>query len=96
MAYIDCLGQMRTVYGGLLAFLANTLTAHAVGGFKESMSFALRICRSGMITQLMMHKIPFVNLSVNYIFQNYIWINANFRLRVMKCPPGLELTEPQF
>lgn len=50
MAYIDCLGQMRTVYGGLLAFLANMLAAHAVGGFKESMSFALRICRSCMIT----------------------------------------------
>lgn len=47
---IDCLGQMRTVYGGLLAFLADTLAAHAVGGFKESMSFALRICRSCMIT----------------------------------------------
>ena len=32
----------------------------------------------------MMHKIPFVNLSVNYVLQNYIWINANFRLRVIK------------
>lgn len=31
---IDCLGQMRTVYGGLLVFLADTLAAHAVGGFK--------------------------------------------------------------
>lgn len=37
--------------GGLLAFLADNLTAHAVGGFKESMSFALRICRTCMITK---------------------------------------------
>ena len=40
----------RTFYGGLLAFLADNLAAHAVGGFKESMSFSLRICRTCMIT----------------------------------------------
>jgi hypothetical protein len=39
-----------TFYGGLLVFLADNLAAHAVGGFKQSMSFALRICRSCMIT----------------------------------------------
>jgi len=39
-----------TFHGGLLAFLADTAAAHALGGFKESMSFALRICRSCMIT----------------------------------------------
>ena len=43
-------GQKQTFYGGLLAFLADNLAAHAVGGFKESMSFALRICRTCMIT----------------------------------------------
>ena len=32
------------------AFLADTLAPHSVGGFKGSMSFALRICRSCMIT----------------------------------------------
>ncbi len=42
--------ETRTFFGGLLAFLADTLAAHAVGGFKESMSFALRICRTCMIT----------------------------------------------
>ena len=42
--------ETRTFFGGLLAFLADNLAAHAVGGFKESMSFALRICRSCMIT----------------------------------------------
>ena len=39
-----------TVHGALLAFLADNLAAHAVGGFKESMSFSLRICRSCMIS----------------------------------------------
>ena len=39
-----------TLRGGLLAFLADNLAAHMIGGFKESMSFAVRICRSCMIT----------------------------------------------
>ena len=43
-------GKVCTFYGGLLAFLADYLAAHAVGGFKQSSSFALRICRSCMIT----------------------------------------------
>ncbi len=34
----------------LLAMLADTLAAHALGGFKESMSFARHICRSCMAT----------------------------------------------
>ena len=41
---------MHTVYGGLFAFLADTLAAHTIRGFKESMSFALCICQSCMIT----------------------------------------------
>ena len=40
----------HVLFGGLLAFLADNLAAHAVGGFKESMSFALRICRTCMVT----------------------------------------------
>lgn len=35
---------------GMLAVLADTLAAHALGGFKESMSFSYRICRSCMAT----------------------------------------------
>ncbi len=35
---------------GLLAFLADNLGAHFIGGFKESMSFAYRICRTCMAT----------------------------------------------
>ena len=42
--------RYHTILGGLLAFLADTLAAHAVGGFKGSMSFALRICRTCMAT----------------------------------------------
>ena len=40
----------RTLHGGLIAFLADTLAAHAVGGFKGSVSFALRVCRTCMVT----------------------------------------------
>lgn len=32
-------GEEHTIYGALFAFLADTLAAHLVGGFKESMSF---------------------------------------------------------
>ena len=53
--YLDGLtvtvGDSRcTLHGGLIAFLADTLAAHAVGGFKGSMSFALRVCRTCMVT----------------------------------------------
>ena len=41
----------KTYHGALLAFLADTLAAHQVGGFKGSMSFAYRICRTCMITK---------------------------------------------
>ena len=41
----------KTYYGALLAFLADTLAAHLVGGFKGSMSFAYRICRTCIITK---------------------------------------------
>ena len=43
-------GEPHTYYGALIAFLADTLAAHALGGFKGSMSFALRICRTCMIS----------------------------------------------
>ena len=36
--------------GVLIAFLADNLAAHSVGGFKESFSRAKRICRSCMAT----------------------------------------------
>lgn len=48
---VSIAGQERVLHGALLAFLADTLAAHSVGGFKESMGFALRICRTCMITR---------------------------------------------
>jgi hypothetical protein len=47
---VDIGGGMKTYKVGLLAVLADNLGAHAIGGFKESMSFANRICRSCMAT----------------------------------------------
>lgn len=43
-------GIERTFRGALLSVLGD-LSCHALGGFKESFSFALRICRSCMITK---------------------------------------------
>lgn len=43
-------GEQYTFHGALLAFLADNLAAHLVGGFKQSMSFALRVCRMCMAT----------------------------------------------
>ena len=53
--YLDGLqiqiGEQNVVLcGALIAFLADTLAAHAVGGFKGSMSFSLRVCRTCMVT----------------------------------------------
>ena len=48
---VSIAGTDRVLHGGLLAFLADNLAAHLVGGFKQSMSFALRICRGCMITR---------------------------------------------
>lgn len=44
-------GQEKTFYGSLLAVLADNLAAHSIGGFKQSSSFALRICRTCLITK---------------------------------------------
>lgn len=41
-----CQGRSRKFYGCLLVFLADNLASHALGGFKESFSFAVRIYRS--------------------------------------------------
>ena len=42
--------QNYVFHGALIAFLADNLAAHLVGGFKESFSWAKRICRSCMAT----------------------------------------------
>ena len=43
-------GEHHILRGALLAFLADTLAAHSLGGFKGSMSFSFRVCRTCMIT----------------------------------------------
>ena len=50
-------GKSQHFKVGLLAVLADNLAAHALGGFKESMSFSRRICRSCMATteQIQVH-----------------------------------------
>lgn len=48
--HVNIAGDSKIFYGALLAFLADTLAAHTIGGFKCSMSFALRVCRSCMVT----------------------------------------------
>ena len=49
-------GVDHVLHGGLLAFIADNLAAHLVGGFKQSMSFVLRICRGCMITRELSQK----------------------------------------
>ncbi len=44
-------GIDRTFRGALLAFMADNLASHALAGFKESFSFALRICRTCFVTK---------------------------------------------
>lgn len=39
-------GEAKVYHGALLAFLADNLASHSIGGFKESMSFAKRFCRT--------------------------------------------------
>ncbi len=43
-------GKKQNYKVGLHGFLADNLGAHLIGGFKESMSFAYRICRTCMAT----------------------------------------------
>ncbi len=43
-------GRTQAFKGTLLAFLADNLASHAIGGFKESFSFSYRFCRSCMAT----------------------------------------------
>ena len=44
-------GRKHRYKGALIAFLADDLASHTVGGFKQSMSFAKRFCRSCMATK---------------------------------------------
>ena len=46
-------GLSRKLHGGLIAFLADNLASHSIGGFKESMSFARPFCRTCMTDKVM-------------------------------------------
>lgn len=43
--------ETATFKGALLAFLGDNMGSHSIGGFKESMSFSYRFCRSCLTTQ---------------------------------------------
>lgn len=43
-------GRQIQVTGSLLLFLADTLAAHQIGGFKVGVGFSLRKCRNCLAT----------------------------------------------
>ena len=52
LLYIDGISvKGKRYHGALVSFLADTQAAHKVGGFKGSVSFARRICRTCMATK---------------------------------------------
>ena len=44
-------GSMQTFKGALLTLLADNLAAKDIGGFKKSLSFAFRCCRTCLVTK---------------------------------------------
>ena len=46
-------GNEHRFYGTVIAFLADTVAAHEIGGFKVGVNFALRKCRVCMATDSM-------------------------------------------
>ena len=46
---VDVKGEQHKYKGALLAFLADNLASHLLGGFKMSFSFAFRSCRTCMV-----------------------------------------------
>ena len=70
--YVDGITvSVDTYYGALIAFLADTQAAHKVGGFKGSVSFAHRICRSCMafrndnLMKISLSCVPLSNMKSN-------------------------------
>lgn len=64
-------GKRKVFHGGLIVFLADTLAAHQIGGFKCSMSFALRVCRSCMVTSQQLQDCLSENACVLRTSQSY-------------------------
>lgn len=53
---VEINGILHTFVGGLLCFLADNAASNAIGGFKESFSFAFCFCRTCMATRNSYHK----------------------------------------
>lgn len=63
--------------GALLAFLADNLASHELGGFKESFSFARRICRSCLRIK-MISKIISESVSLKFVHLSHILSTVSF------------------
>lgn len=68
-------GKEQLVRGGVLFVLADTLAAHALGGFKAGVGFALRKCRMCLATKeqistkvLKLSVLIFLMLSLFFLF----------------------------
>ena len=53
---MDLLGEKRIIKGQVLFALADTLAAHAMGGFKIGVGFSLRKCRMCLATHEQLQK----------------------------------------
>lgn len=60
-------GNETRFYGIVIAFLADTLAAHDIGGFKVGVGFALRKCRVCLATDDMIQTKVVVCISIHPI-----------------------------
>ena len=68
-------GNETRFYGTVIAFLADTLAAHDIGGFKVGVGFALRKCRVCLATDDMIQTKVVVCISIHTIDSFYSLIN---------------------
>lgn len=61
-------GEKCVIRGGVLFVLADTLAAHAIGGFKVGVGFSLRKCRMCLATQDQMSTKVVVHVFMRYTF----------------------------
>lgn len=66
-------GQHIRVFGSLLLFLADTLAAHQLGGFKVGVGFSLRKCRNCLATAEEMNEyVSLIHIVLEYYTFTYI------------------------
>ena len=68
-------GNETRFYGIVIAFLADTLAAHDIGGFKVGVGFALRKCRVCLATDDMIQTKVVVCISIHPIDSFYSLMN---------------------